>query len=104
MTNVVLVTGAAGFIGSHLVDRLLAEGNRVVGIDNFCDFYPESIKRENISQAAGSGAFELVQADIRDREAVFAAMEKHKPGVVVHLAAMAGVRPSIERPELFPMS
>jgi UDP-glucuronate 4-epimerase len=101
MSNVVLVTGAAGFIGSHLVDRLLAEGNRVVGIDNFCDFYPESIKRENISRAAGSGAFEMVQADIRDREPVFAAMEKHKPGVVVHLAAMAGVRPSIERPDYY---
>lgn len=97
----VLVTGAAGFIGSSLTDDLLARGCQVVGLDNFCDFYPERIKRRNIAQAMDHARFTLVEADIRDRPAVIEAFTKHQPQAVVHLAAMAGVRPSIERPDYY---
>ena len=71
----VLVTGAAGFIGSTLVERLLAEGRSVTGLDSFDPFYPEEQKRRNLARAEGSGAFELVRGDIRDAgcvERVFA--------------------------------
>ncbi len=101
MSNVVLVTGAAGFIGSSLTDRLLADGATVVGLDNFCDFYDEATKMANLAQAQKSGRFHLVRGDIRDRAGVLKLFEEHKPGAVVHLAAMAGVRPSIERPDYY---
>ncbi len=94
----VLVTGAAGFVGSTLVDRLLAEGRRVVGLDSFDPFYPEADKRRNLSGAMRSGAFRLVEADIRDAAAVEGLFAEHEPEGVVHLAALAGVRPSLQRP------
>ncbi|MCE9591110.1 MAG: SDR family NAD(P)-dependent oxidoreductase [Planctomycetes bacterium] len=97
----ILITGAAGFIGSSLTDRLLAEGRSVVGVDNFCDFYDEAAKRRNVEAAMASPRFELIEADIRDRSAILETFARHRPGVVVHLAAMAGVRPSIERPEYY---
>jgi len=97
----ILITGAAGFIGSHLADAYLAAGHRVVGLDNFCDFYDETIKRTNLTEAMTHQRFTLVEADIRDRGAVIDALTTHKPEVVVHLAAMAGVRPSIERPDYY---
>ncbi|MCC7193606.1 MAG: GDP-mannose 4,6-dehydratase [Phycisphaeraceae bacterium] len=96
-----LITGAAGFIGSHLTDRLLREGMRVIGLDNFCDFYDASIKRKNLEGAMTHKNFMLVETDIRDRGAVGEAFTRHKPTAVVHLAAMAGVRPSIERPDYY---
>ncbi len=99
--STVLVTGAAGFIGSHLTDHLLTDGATVVGMDNFCDFYDPAIKRANIADAASHDRFTLVEADIRDRDAVTGAFEKHRPDAVIHLAAMAGVRPSIERPDYY---
>ncbi len=95
-----IVTGAAGFIGSHLVERLLKDGWHVVGVDNFDEFYAPQIKRRNIAQALNNSRFRLVEADIRDR----AAMEQAVPDgtdVIVHLAARAGVRPSIEQPALY---
>ena len=101
MNRVVLVTGAAGFIGSHLVEHLLDRGDRVVGVDNFCDFYDPAIKRDHLKQAVDHDSFCLVEADIRDRDAVGRVFDQHRPTQVVHLAAMAGVRPSIERPGLY---
>jgi UDP-glucuronate 4-epimerase len=94
----VLVTGAAGFIGSHLSERLLSEGCRVVGLDNFDDFYDPKIKRRNIMRSMENSGFELVEADIRDRDCVEGILKTHQVGVIVHLAAKAGVRPSIKDP------
>jgi UDP-glucuronate 4-epimerase len=97
----VLVTGAAGFIGSTLVDRLLAEGREVVGFDNFDPFYPEDQKRRNLESALTSPAFRLVRGDIRDPKAIARVFAEGGFDGVVHLAALAGVRPSIERPVLY---
>ncbi len=90
----VLVTGGAGFIGSHLCDALLARGDEVVVLDSFNDFYDPAIKRRN---AAGLKGVRLVEGDIRD-EAQVAALFADGVDVLVHLAAMAGVRPSLEDP------
>ncbi len=97
----VLITGCAGFIGSHLTERLLAAGRSVVGVDNFCDFYGEAIKRKNIASAMAADGFELVEADIRDRAAMLEVFARVQPEAVIHLAAMAGVRPSIENPAYY---
>ena len=94
----VLVTGAGGFIGSTLVDRLLGEGRSVVGVDAFDPFYPRHQKENNLRSARGSDRFELVEADIRDAEAIDALFARGNFDGVVHLAALAGVRPSLERP------
>ena len=90
----VLVTGGAGFIGSHLVERLLDDGHRVVALDNFDDFYARSLKEGNLERAADHSAFSLVEGDIRDSEVLSGLPEVD---TVVHLAALAGVRRSIER-------
>jgi UDP-glucuronate 4-epimerase len=98
----VLVTGAAGFIGSHLVDRLLEMGEEVVGLDHFDDFYPTEIKRRNLTKALCFGpAFRLVEGDVRDGALLGGLFAEKRFDAVVHLAARAGVRPSIERPELY---
>jgi UDP-glucuronate 4-epimerase len=94
----VLVTGAAGFIGSTLCERLLGEGRSVVGLDNFDPYYSESHKQANRTAALQSHRFELVRADLRDTAAVSAIFTAHPIDAVVHLAALAGVRPSLERP------
>lgn len=93
-----LVTGAAGFIGSHLSDRLTATGWDVVALDNFDPFYSEEIKRDNIKGALATGKFELVEGDIRDAACVEAILETGDVDIIIHLAAKAGVRPSIEDP------
>ena len=95
-----LVTGAAGFIGSHLAERLLSAGWRVVGLDSFDTFYDPAVKRRNLAKSAGSPNFTLVEGDIRDVGAVNRAFAGGVD-VVVHLAARAGVRPSIEDPLLY---
>jgi UDP-glucuronate 4-epimerase len=100
-SHTTLVTGAAGFIGSHLTEALLGEGQQVVAFDNFCDFYSPDAKRANLQAAQQQDRFTLVEADIRDRASVFEAFKTHRPDTVVHLAAMAGVRPSIEAPEYY---
>jgi UDP-glucuronate 4-epimerase len=95
----ILVTGGAGFIGSHLVDRLLNEsGNKVVVVDNFNDFYDPAIKRENIAGYVGRRDFELVDSDISDAGRMEELFKKAQFDTVVHLAARAGVRPSLEDP------
>lgn len=98
---VYLVTGAAGFIGSSLSERLVKEGNKVIGIDNFCDFYDPQIKEKNIKEINLDFNFKLYRADIRDKAKLDEIFESEKIDVVVHLAAMAGVRPSIENPILY---
>jgi len=95
-----LVTGAAGFIGSHLCERLLSENRDVVGVDSFDDFYDPNIKRRNINACLKNKNFQLVEADIRDVDAMDTIIAD---GIdtIVHLAARAGVRPSIAQPLLY---
>jgi UDP-glucuronate 4-epimerase len=102
----VLVTGAAGFIGYHLSRRLLEQGTLVVCFDNVNPYYDPSLKRARIAQleavAAQTGTtFQLIDADLEDRQAVDAAFAEHKPQKVVNLAAQAGVRYSIENPAAY---
>lgn len=93
-----LITGAAGFIGSHLCERLLTDGRELVGLDNFDDFYDPTVKRANVSGCVENSNFKLVEGDIRDCDCVGAILEQGDIGIIVHLAAKAGVRPSIENP------
>jgi UDP-glucuronate 4-epimerase len=98
----ILVTGGAGFIGSHLVDRLLAEGRwRVTVVDDFNDFYDPARKRMNVATHAGNERFRLIEADIRDRAALERVFAETSFDCVVHLAARAGVRPSLAEPLLY---
>ncbi len=97
----ILVTGGAGFIGSHLLDRLVGRGDEVVCLDNFDDYYSPAIKRSNIAAALETGRVELVEGDIRDAELCRSVLERDDVDAVVHLAARAGVRPSIEQPALY---
>jgi UDP-glucuronate 4-epimerase len=97
----VIVTGAAGFIGSHVAEALLARGDVVVGIDNFDSFYDPDVKRANISEAMLHPSFELVEGDVRDAAAMRRVIDAFHPDAVVHLAARAGVRPSIQDPALY---
>jgi UDP-glucuronate 4-epimerase len=98
----VLVTGGAGFIGSHLVGRLLAEGAwRVSVVDDFNDFYDPAVKRGNVEPHAGRDDFKLYEADIRDRAALGEIFKGTRFDVIVHLAARAGVRPSLAEPVLY---
>ena len=95
------ITGGAGFIGSTLSEKLIEKGNKVVVIDNFCDFYDPKIKENNVKELVKNPNFTLYRADIRDREAVKKIFDENKIDVVMNLAAMAGVRPSIENPCLY---
>ncbi len=98
----ILVTGGAGFIGSHLVDRLLAEGNwRVTVVDDFNDFYDPAIKNANIRSQLSSPNYVLAKADIRDLPALREIVVRGAFDCVVHLAARAGVRPSLTQPLLY---
>ena len=93
-----LVTGAAGFIGSWFVERLLQGGDEVVGLDNFDPFYDRAIKERNLAVARGGAAFRMVEGDLRDRAEMFALFGDGAFDAVVHLAAKAGVRPSLADP------
>jgi len=90
------VTGGAGFIGSHLVKALADRGDEVAIVDNFDPFYPERLKRRSLD-----GRARLIEADIRDQDAMSRAFAEARPEMVVHLAALAGVRPSLERPAAY---
>ena len=98
----ILVTGGAGFIGSHLVDRLLAEGDwRVTVVDDFNDFYAPEVKRENVRAHLQSPSYRLFEADIRNRASLEEVFKEEKFEAIVHLAARAGVRPSLAEPTLY---
>ena len=92
----ILVTGAAGFIGSHVCEYYTRLGDHVVGIDNFDNFYPERIKLLNISDLKNNAQFQFHKADIRDRDSLKKIFASNRIDTVIHLAAKAGVRPSIE--------
>ncbi|MCI8412253.1 MAG: NAD-dependent epimerase/dehydratase family protein [Clostridia bacterium] len=99
--SIYFITGGAGFIGSTLSERLLKEGNKVIAIDNFCDFYDPKIKENNVKKLLESDNFKLYKKDIRDRQAIKEIFDENDIDIVMHLAAMAGVRPSIENPVLY---
>lgn len=102
MDKSILVTGGAGFIGSHLVDRLIAEGGwQITVVDDFNDFYSPDIKRANIAGHLQNPDYALIEADIRDAGRMSAIFAKTKFDVIAHLAARAGVRPSLAEPELY---
>src|SRR5688572_23565909 len=96
-----LVTGGAGFIGSHLVDRLLERGEEVLCLDDFNDFYDPAIKRRNVAPHLQSNQYRLVEGDIRDVDLLSRVFSQSPINKVVHLAARAGVRPSLEQPLLY---
>jgi UDP-glucuronate 4-epimerase len=97
----ILVTGAAGFIGSHLANKLCNCGNQVVGLDNFNDYYDPQIKYQNANRLKQHAHFTMIAADIRDRDYLFNLFQQEKFDAVAHLAAMAGVRNAVEQPDLY---
>ena len=97
----ILVTGAAGFIGSHVVDRLLSDGITVWGVDNFDDFYPRLIKEGNLEAARAHPRFQLAEGDLRDESFLTRLFSETQFDAVVHMAARAGVRPSIQAPDAY---
>src|SRR6185295_7682069 len=99
--STVLVTGAAGFIGSHAAEALIGRGYRVIGVDNFCDFYDRSWKEMNLKSINGGRGIDVEEIDITDGQRITRIVETVKPAAILHLAAMAGVRPSIEQPAYY---
>lgn len=96
-----VVTGGAGFIGSHLIERLLDEGHQITCLDNFNDYYDPAIKRKNIEKASRNPRYQLIEANILDEKTLDEIFNQNKFDTVVHLAARAGVRPSVENPQLY---
>src|ERR1700719_931844 len=98
----IIVTGIAGFIGSHLARRLLRDGHAVIGIDDLNDYYSVALKRDRLADVAQTGPFTFVEGDIADLAIMGSLFAPHAEAThVVHLAAQAGVRHSLERPELY---
>jgi UDP-glucuronate 4-epimerase len=94
----ILVTGAAGFIGSHLCEKLTEQGALVTGLDNFDSFYSRKTKEANIAELLLDNNFKLIEGDIRDASCVESALDENKIDMILHLAAKTGVRPSIKDP------
>jgi UDP-glucuronate 4-epimerase len=97
----IMVTGAAGFIGSHVAETLLRRGDEVIGLDNFNDYYDPARKRANLAPFKDQPRFTFYEADVRDAERMHRIVADHLPDVIVHLAAMASVRYSIGRAPLY---
>ena len=97
----ILVTGAAGFIGSHLAEKLLERGDEVVGLDNFNDYYDPAKKRANERRLNGYPGFKMVEGDVRDRQGMFDLFAREQFAAVAHLAALAGVRNAVKYPEQY---
>jgi len=97
----VLVTGAAGFIGSHLAEKLVKRGDAVVGLDNFNDYYDPKLKWANVQRLNGYPNFTMIEGDVRDRKSLMTLFEAEGFEAVAHLAALAGVRNAVEDPELY---
>src|SRR2546421_5710827 len=96
-----LVSGAAGFVGSRLAKQLLGRGQRVIGIDNFNDYYPRVHKERHLADLRGQREFILIEADLRDAPRLKSIFAEHRPDAVAHLAAMAAVRYSVEHPLIY---
>ena len=97
----VLVTGAAGFIGMHVCERLLARGDEVVGVDNLNDYYDVALKEARLARLASSSGFKLARLDIADRDGIAALFSAERPQRVINLAAQAGVRYSLQNPHAY---
>jgi len=97
----VLLTGGAGFVGSHVAEALLSRGNSLAILDNLDDFYPPARKKANLEEVRRKGSFELFASDICDTSSLREVFAAFRPSAVIHLAARAGVRPSIEQPALY---
>ena len=97
----ILLTGGAGFIGSHLAESLLAHGQNLIIFDNFNDFYDPQLKLKNVQKLRRKGEFILYREDLLNRPALEQIFKTHRPEVVIHLAAYAGVRPSLQGPALY---
>jgi len=97
----ILLTGGAGFIGSHVAEALIRRGAKLAIVDNLDDFYAPSRKRLNLQEIQSAGACEFFEADVRDMGALRKVAARIQPEIVIHLAARAGVRPSIEQPALY---
>jgi len=97
----ILVTGAAGFIGFHVVQRLLRDGHAVHGLDNINDYYDPELKRARLRLLTAEPKFTFHKTDLIDQAAISGIFEDHRPEYVVHLAAQAGVRHSITQPRLY---
>lgn len=95
------ITGGAGFIGSTLTQKLLESGNRVITIDNFNAYYDPKIKEKNIKDFIKNPNYKMIEGDIRNQEDIRTIFDTYQIDVIIHLAAMAGVRPSIENPILY---
>jgi len=100
-SNHVLLTGGAGFIGSHLAEALLRRGLQLSVVDSLDDFYSPGAKRANLEEVRKAGDFCFCELDLCDFGALRQAISKLRPGIIIHLAARAGVRPSIENPQLY---
>src|SRR5437588_11697490 len=101
MPQSILLSGAAGFVGSRLAKALLARGDTVVGLDNLNDYYPIIHKRRHLADLLPHKQFTFVQEDLRDAEAMLRVMRQHQPEAVAHLAAMAAVRYSVQHPLIY---